>query len=1491
MHKKILLLVSIPTIVAHKITTTGIKNSSRETQKRYVRADCSIFSKSLFLLVLIIFFFAPQIVAQTPLLNYNPASYSLTLGDVLQRCIPISDGGPIPTTPYGAVTTFAGSPSAAAGYINATGNAARFNRPMQVAGDASGNLYIADANNNAIRKISQTGVVTTFAGSSTGVSGFQDGVGTSALFNSPEGIIIDHYGDMFVSDYKNNAIREITPNGTVTTFYKSSTVFGPAGLCIDDYEHLIVAARDANQVISITNTGVATILAGSTAGYTNGRFNLAQFNKPFDVAYDGNGGILVADFNNNAIRRINQFGYVSTFAGSDVAGNIGGYTNGVGTTAIFNRPTGITSGPNGAFYVTERVNNDIRLITSDGKVTLLAGSKVHAPGDADGMIPAVTFNTPNRLGFDNIGEAYVVEPGTNTIRKINLTGYAIKGPIPPGLTFDTATGIMTGKITTAFTTCVDTVTAYNVAGSATATLTFNYEGAPSSISTLSTIKLSIGGQFQYYVGSRTDYAVDESYATSSVIFTPTPTEPNEIVTVNGNNPATPVNLVLGVNNVIVKSTSQDGTSSNTYTFEVTKHPLYDATLTNLATDKGTLSPVFNSNINDYTVNLPGGVSAGVTDINLVGAPWDYQHATFTMNGNPARPYYYVDFLLRDTSYMVTITVTAADGLTTKTYNVLLPPKQYPSTLSNLAVSTGLVDPVFASGTKSYTTSVANTTSALTVIPTATDPAAFITVNGASAAAPVNLAIGDNTISVKITSRDSTSTTTYTVAVTRAGPMVPTVPGKSPIIAYGTGKATITGTIPFSLQPTNTGGAVPKTVYGKVTTFAGSPMVGYNNGRGNKAEFDWPQDMAKDASGNLYVTDSYNNNMRKITPDGVVSTYAGSPTGKAGNANGKDTSARFSFPNGLAFDSFGNLYVADLNNNMIRRVSPGGVVSTFYSDSTRYFLNFPGPMIFDKSGNMIVVGQGSFNILKISPSGVGTVLAGNWGPPYTWYINGPVAQAQFAYPSDIRADTSGNMYVADANNNAIRKITSGGIVSTFAGSQVANNTGAYANGVDTAARFNYPVGVEVGPGGMIYVTDMYNNDIRKITPGGIVSLLAGSPTQAAGDNDGVATAALFNLPTYIRIDNTGTGYISEEGGNRIRKILLTGYSINGPSLPAGITFDATTGTIAGKVMEPFATQTDTITAYNAFGYSTAIVTLSYHPPSPTLSNLKISSGTLTPVFASETDNYTANVSNATTNITVTPTTTNNTTTLTVNGIPVTSGTASAAIPLAVGSNIITTVVTAQDGITTDTYTATVTRAASDYAFLSDLQLSNGTLTPPFTNTTLSYSDRVSRATYSITVIPTTLYDFETVTVNGDPVTSGTASLPISLTDGLNNISIVVTAQNGIKTRTYSLSVTKESGDLAADGITVHPGISPNGDGINDVLVIDGIDAYPKNKLSIMNLNGELIFETEGYDNNSKVFDGHSNRNGLMQKPGTYFYSLEYTVDNEKRYCTGFLVIKY
>ena len=323
----------------------------------------------------------------------------------------------------------------------------------------------------------------------------------------------------------------------------------------------------------------------------------------------------------------------------------------------------------------------------------------------------------------------------------------------------------------------------------------------------------------------------------------------------------------------------------------------------------------------------------------------------------------------------------------------------------------------------------------------------------------------------------------------------------------------------------------------VTTLAGGYLAGDADGTGGAAQFFFPYGIAIDASGNLYVADTGNNRIRKITPAGEVTTLAGSTYGYA---DGTGSSAKFWEPTAITIDVEGNLYVADTENNRIRKVTPAGEVTTLagstkgYADGTGGEAQFdlPQGIAIDASGNLYVADGYNRNIRKISPVGEVTTLAGST-TGYMGYVDGAGTAAQFGFPEGIAIDTSGNLYVADEGNHCIRKITPEGVVSTLAG----NGGYGYVNGTGSAAKFFNPSDITIDASGNLYVADTYNNSIRKVTPLGEVTTLAGSGGyDSRGYADGTGGTAQFFLPYGIAIDNvSGNIYVADTHNNCIRKI--------------------------------------------------------------------------------------------------------------------------------------------------------------------------------------------------------------------------------------------------------------------------------------------------------------------------------------------------------------------
>lgn len=318
----------------------------------------------------------------------------------------------------------------------------------------------------------------------------------------------------------------------------------------------------------------------------------------------------------------------------------------------------------------------------------------------------------------------------------------------------------------------------------------------------------------------------------------------------------------------------------------------------------------------------------------------------------------------------------------------------------------------------------------------------------------------------------------------------------------------------------------------VSTLAGNGGTGFANGAGNGAMFNGPYGMAIDSSGNAFLADTSNHRIAKITPAGVVSTFAGN--GTSGALDGTGLSATFNMPRGLAIDQQDNLYIADRSNSRIRKITPTGVVTTLAgngltgsTDGTGTAATFTNALgvIVDNAGNVYVGDTYGHRIRKITSAGVVTTLAGNGT---SGFADGVGSAAMLSYPLNLALDDQNNIYVADRDNHRIRKITAGGSVTTFAGSG-----SGYADGAASAAMFYTLEGVCRDKNGNFFVADKANNRIRKISPAGQVTTIAGS--SATGLADGTGTSALLNWPVFVTVDNRGILYVVEINNHTVRVI--------------------------------------------------------------------------------------------------------------------------------------------------------------------------------------------------------------------------------------------------------------------------------------------------------------------------------------------------------------------
>jgi len=281
---------------------------------------------------------------------------------------------------------------------------------------------------------------------------------------------------------------------------------------------------------------------------------------------------------------------------------------------------------------------------------------------------------------------------------------------------------------------------------------------------------------------------------------------------------------------------------------------------------------------------------------------------------------------------------------------------------------------------------------------------------------------------------------------------------------------------------------------------------------------------------VYVADSYNHRIRKINPNGDVITIAGS--GVQGYADGEGTRAKFNYPESVVIDNEDNLFISDCYNNRIRKLSKQGMVSTIAGSSRGYEdgvgtnakFSRPTQIELDSNNNILIADAFNHRIRKITPHGVVSTIAGSG---VSGIKNGDASSAQFSHPRGIGLDQQGNLYVTDSSNHQIRKITCSGVVSTLAGS-----ARGYKDGIGSQAQFDYPFGIMIDKEGNLLVADSNNHRIRKVTPQGVVSTVAGSNK---GHVDGASTSALFNFPSDIALDSKGRMVVADRGNNAIRLI--------------------------------------------------------------------------------------------------------------------------------------------------------------------------------------------------------------------------------------------------------------------------------------------------------------------------------------------------------------------
>ena len=415
----------------------------------------------------------------------------------------------------------------------------------------------------------------------------------------------------------------------------------------------------------------------------------------------------------------------------------------------------------------------------------------------------------------------------------------------------------------------------------------------------------------------------------------------------------------------------------------------------------------------------------------------------------------------------------------------------------------------------------------------------------------------------------------------AGLLLASVSNAQPVITNQTvilgGNTTFsvmaTGVGPLTYQWLLNGTNLPNNI---ITTVAGGNL--FNNLQATNTILNSPAGVATDTNGNLYIVDTVNNVIRKVTTNGVAKIIAGTGVGFLSGDGGVATNANFYFPNAVVVSPSGTIYISDNGNNCIRKVDTNGIITKVAGNGTNGFtgdggvatnarISSPLGIFLDTAGNLFFADSQNNRIRKVATTGIITTVAGNGFSPGFGGDGSSATSATLNFPSGVVVDSSGNMFIADTGNSRIRKVNTGGTISTVVGTGTAGYSGD--GGAATSAKINNPDGVAFDKFGNLLIVDTGNHCIRKLT-NSIITTVAGSGTNGYAGDGGLATNANISLPQNVSVDTIGNLFIADYGNNRIRKVGTNGVitTVAGHILNDGdYATNATLGLPYGSAIDP------------------------------------------------------------------------------------------------------------------------------------------------------------------------------------------------------------------------------------------------------------------------------------------------------------------------------------
>ena len=993
------------------------------------------------------------------------------------------------------------------------------------------------------------------------------------------------------------------------------TVMAQPVITIEPTNQIILAGSNVTFTVAATGSGllsyqwqfngtnlpgdIITTVAGGGTGGDGGMATAASLNYPDGVAVDAAGDLFIAESGGNRVRKVDTNGIITTLAGNGVADFSG--DGGPGTNASLNSPFDVGVDGLGNVYISDTLNNRIRKVDTNGIITTLAGNGAAAFSGDGGTATNASLSSPNGIYVDAAGDVLVADYNNQRIRRIDLSGNittlagngitnlagdgglatAASLSYPAGVAMDTAGNVYIADYGNSRIRKVDTSGIITtVAGSLPGAPGYaSGDGGPATNAVLlDCVQITVDRFANFYFDDVYHGTIRE-VDTNGIIWTP----------------------VTGLNNPYGLAIDQQ---DNLYIADAQNNRIAKVALPGLPTL--TLNGVTATNAGNYDVivaDSSGSVTSSVVSLTvnvpayILTEPQSQQvsiesNATFSVTAGGTLPLTY-QWLFNggpipgavNSNYTFTVTGSNEAG----NYSVVVT-NNYGSVTSSVVTLTVRMIPAGIAAQPASQVVPGGSNATFSVVASGSPPFSYQWFfNAVAMAGQTNATLLLSNVTTNqaggygvFVSNPYGSITSDVATLTVAGlPVFTAQPTNQTLLAGNRVLlvAGVTGVGPLTFQWQLNGTNLPNNL---IATVAGNGTAGFagDGGLATTGEVFAPCGVAADRAGNLFIADSSNNRIRRVNTSGLLSTIAG--TGVAGFAgdNGPATSARLNTPRGVALNNTGNLFIADFPNNRIRRVDTNGIITTtagnggsgFTGDgvaATNTTLYWPQNMAADSAGNLFIADSENNRVRKVDTNGIITTVAGNGTAGFAG-DGGMATNASLNLPRAVAPDGNGNLFIADSNNHRIRKVDAYGVITTVAGNGSSAFSGDFGMATNTGIA---PYGVAVDAFGDLLIADQFNNRIRRVDPYDIITTVAGiGPGGYRGDG-GPAVSAWLNAPSGVALDGYGRTLIADTSNNRIRRFG------QGPVLVLDKATAANAGDYTLVVNSPFGSVTSSIVAVN------------------------------------------------------------------------------------------------------------------------------------------------------------------------------------------------------------------------------------------------------------------------------------------------------------------------